>query len=123
MTNRLTEGQNRFWYGYLSYAHPNECPPEDTWAWSQTLSNNAFAAGARWAIRASSELSPHIAKFIEMMILLGIIESDEQFFPAARVPVEAPIGLEDLPFDVPIETHAGEDSGMVEVEYHDDIPF
>jgi hypothetical protein len=104
----LEEGQNRFWYGYQTYAHRDELPPEESWPWSQTLSNNAFKAGARWAIRQSSDLSPHIAKFIEMMILLGLIESDEEFFPAAR--------------NVPIEVHAGEDSGVV-VEYRDDIPF
>lgn len=112
--NPLTEGANRFWYGYLSYAHRDELPPEESWPWAQTLSNNAFKAGARWAIRSSSDLAPHIAKFIEMLILLGMVESDEQFFPAARVPIE--------PVHIPVEYQYHNEEFPIS-ELRDDIPF
>jgi hypothetical protein len=39
--------------------------------------NRGFDSGARWAIRTSSVLSPHVAKFIEMLILLGFDASQE----------------------------------------------
>jgi hypothetical protein len=93
-------------------------PPEDTWPWSHTLSNAAFTAGARWAIRTSSDLSPHIAKFIEMMILLGLIESDEVFFPSAR---DIPIEYHEETIEVDLRhmlASPGEDSGAL-----DDVPF
>jgi hypothetical protein len=34
------------------------------------LFNRAFYLGAQWSARTSSELSPHIAKFIEFMVWL-----------------------------------------------------
>lgn len=85
--NQLTEGADRFWYGYLVWAHPDECPPEDSWAWSHTLSNRAFSAGARWAVKQTSELSPYVARFIEMMILLGYLDDDAPL-TRANTPIE-----------------------------------
>lgn len=40
----------------------------------RTLHALAFQAGARWGIQTSAELSPHIARFIELLVLLGIRE-------------------------------------------------
>lgn len=71
--NLLTEAQNKYWYSYAQYnvylqAEQNQ---------ERTSINEAFAAGAKWSIKQTSELSPHIAKFIEMMVLLGYLEWDQ----------------------------------------------
>lgn len=65
--NILAQQQDRFYYGY---GHTLAEAPH-------TLSNEAFTAGARWAMRESSALSPHIAKFTEMLILLGVFDADD----------------------------------------------
>lgn len=90
--NQLSEGADGFWFGYLTYVHPDECPPQDAWPWARTLSNNAFRAGARWAVKQTSELSPYVAKFIEMMILLGYLDDDA---PLMRVNAQ-PLTTDDI---------------------------
>ena len=80
--NLLTRAQDRFYFGYPTWAIPNEIWPSDELTatintapeWTRAYANHAFTAGARWGLRMSSELSPHIARFIEMMLLLGYLE-------------------------------------------------
>lgn len=70
--NMLKEAQDRFWFGrgqYIAGWMTTDTP--------RTVSNEAFTAGARWATRQTSELNPHIARFIEMMLLLGFLEADD----------------------------------------------
>lgn len=71
-TNSLIDEQNRFWYSRGQHIASIWTTPESI----HELSNEAFLAGARWNMKQTSELSPHIAKFIEMMILLGFFDQD-----------------------------------------------
>jgi len=50
--------------------------PETVELTLKELLYGAFAAGARWNMRETSLLSPHIARFIEMLILLGIADDE-----------------------------------------------
>jgi hypothetical protein len=77
----LKQAQNKFWYGhaerkFLEISEEAGVFHIDTNAVHE-LMNLAFYAGAKWSMKNSSELSPHIAKFIEMMILLGYLERDQ----------------------------------------------
>jgi hypothetical protein len=75
--NMLSEAQNRFYYSH-------QCEQMVLIAWDseqprglaemRRLIFEAFTAGANWNMRTTSVLSPHIAKFIEMLILLGICD-------------------------------------------------
>lgn len=42
----------------------------------RTSFNYGFDAGARWAIRTSSQLSPHVAKFVELLVVLGFDQTE-----------------------------------------------
>jgi hypothetical protein len=66
--NMLSEAQDEFYW------------PRHRWLETlspQEIARLAFTAGAKWATKATSELSPHIARFIEMMILLGWFDNAE----------------------------------------------
>jgi hypothetical protein len=80
VADELKIAQNRFWYGYvlrenrLNNAIDQYQEFNDT-RLLQEIVNLAFIAGGRWQSKVT-ELSPHIARFIEMMILLGYLERD-----------------------------------------------
>lgn len=40
------------------------------------LSAFAFEAGARWAMRETTRMSPYVNQFIEMLILLGVFDNE-----------------------------------------------
>ena len=87
--SELTEAQNRFWYGYINNPILYDVPSflsEDEWAGARELSNLAFTAGCRYAMRTSSELSPHIARFIHMLILIGYLDDEPELSTERRVP-------------------------------------
>lgn len=65
-----------FWWGYVNNPILYDLPVHEDWKGAREMCALAFEAGARWAVRQTSELSPHIAKFIEMMILLGYLDGD-----------------------------------------------
>ena len=82
--NELTEAADKAIYGYLLHTHDAELVSNELMDDEQlaliALLRAAFTSGARWSLRTSSELSPHIAKFIHMMVLLGYLdpEPDEE---------------------------------------------
>lgn len=78
--NLLTLAQDSFWFGYLQWCAPFDAPPETAEPWARELSNRAFLAGARWATRQESALSPYIAQFIHMMVLLGYLDDNSPLF-------------------------------------------
>lgn len=71
----LKEPINKFFYGYLINT------PDAEAILTASLDNaehhllfcvrQAFHAGARYDFRTCAELSPHIARFLEMCVLLG----------------------------------------------------
>jgi hypothetical protein len=97
----LSQPINRFYYGYLANTdaalellegsidnaeyHLLECVRE------------AFTAGARWQFHESAKLSPHIARFLEMCVLLGPDPGRDEWL-AVTPHEEASNSLEDLPF-------------------------
>lgn len=74
---------NRFYYGFIrntdewrklcDYSYQSGlCETQDQFdAELIVLIRLAFQAGARWEMRESARLAPHIAKFLEMVVLLG----------------------------------------------------
>ena len=69
--------RDRAWYGDPS--RKSVCPNcgYSTIADAHTYFNIGFTFGARWAIRRTTELSPHIAKFVELIIWLFEGDKDE----------------------------------------------
>lgn len=72
--NILTEAHDRYFYRNVEWLF-------DGWENTGGISGReivarVFTAGAQWGITETSALSPHIAKFIEMMILLGYLDDD-----------------------------------------------
>ena len=130
----LKDPINRFYYGYLINT------PDALEILSAQLDNaeyhllacirEAFTAGARWELRTSAELSPHIAHFLEMVILLGPDPGRDEWM-RHFAPRDEPNTLEDLPFDAPDDAPYEHIDGPsrepydapFEVELRDDIPF
>lgn len=82
---------NAFWFGYISNPILYDLPVSADWEGAREMVALSFDAGARWALRTSSELSPHIARFIEMLILLGIVDH-EALAPPSGLATDVPIG-------------------------------
>src|SRR5262245_57446288 len=74
--NQLTLAQDSFWFGYLNWCAPFDVPPDGYDKWGRELSNTPFLPRARCATRQESALSPYIAQFIHMMILLGYLDDN-----------------------------------------------
>ena len=50
------------------YRYASRHPEVDVWdEQTRLLANAMFAMGGEWAMRTSSELSPHIARFLEFI--------------------------------------------------------
>lgn len=88
----LKEAQDRFWYSHAQATtrHLSEsiASTGDSGYGAMafhTLINEAVQYGARWNLRETSALSPHIARFLEMCILLGLMESDA---PQSELPAK-----------------------------------
>lgn len=78
--NIVSEQQNKFWFAVgrtvwrRSVVDLND---DDGAGIVQTISNLAWQDGARWAMRESARLSPHLAQFLEMCMLLGLFDERE----------------------------------------------
>lgn len=75
--NILTRASDEFWFTR------GKRIIEDA-ADAHTLSNTAFEAGARWSMRETTRMSPYVNMFIEMLILLGVLDSVLEETPNAR---------------------------------------
>jgi len=71
--SNLLEPINRYYYGYAFKTGAAQAllETQDNELALIEVVREAFTAGARWQLRESAKLSPHIAKFLEMVILLG----------------------------------------------------
>ena len=111
---------NRYFYGYALKTKPARdlCDGENTTAMHIDVDANeqalgeivreAFTAGARWQLRESAKLSPHIAKFLEMVILLGPDSPRDAWLETTDSDTEGLTDSDDTP---------------IRAELRDDIPF
>lgn len=71
----VTKPINAFYYGYLQHTEPalslTNGHAEDLERLLLQCVRESFTAGARWQMRTTSQLSPYISRFLEMVILLG----------------------------------------------------
>lgn len=67
------ETSAEFWPWYRAYMRQADTEPT-----ARTAYSAGFDAGARWALKTSGELSPHIARFIELMVHLGWLEPQDE---------------------------------------------
>jgi hypothetical protein len=66
--NALTKAQTAFWFSKGIEIYEDTQDP-------RVVANMAFTAGATWGVRETSKLTPYLAQFVEMMILLGIFDN------------------------------------------------
>lgn len=118
-TTILSEPINRFYYGFLqqtpeclSLTNGRDAELEKLMV---VIVRLAFTAGARWELRESAKLSPHIARFLEMCVLLGPdyphdawladahpdeLTADAESWPmvADEIAYQPPVQRDDIPF-------------------------
>lgn len=58
---------------YYAYIRKNGLDDSEV---GRTLFNAGFYLGSQWAIHTSGELSPHIARFMEFIMWIGVDESE-----------------------------------------------
>ena len=112
---------NRFFYGYLTTTEAAqrilEASLDNAEYMLLEVAREAFTAGARWEFHESAKLSPHIARFLEMCILLGPDPGRDDWM--AHYTDEPP---DDPTPDLPPWDEPREHRVPISV-YHDDIPF
>jgi hypothetical protein len=130
VSNPTTDLINRFYYGFIckqpEYTELVDAAYRTGVYETQdefdrrmiVLIRQAYTAGARWEFRASAELSPHIAKFLEMVVLLGPDPGKDDWLTEPYEHIDGPrqgsydpfVGPRQEPYDPPLEER-------------DDIPF
>jgi hypothetical protein len=122
----LSEVVNRFYYGYLSRTEAAQeirdlsQTPDALDLLLLVLVRESFQAGARWELRESAKLSPHIARFLEMVVLLGPDPGRDEWFSQSEID-----GMQDARDAALIgaDEREPEDLPIAPSELRDDIPF